>query len=149
MMKVVPATPDLVERIKLQPDQCRQDNRSEWIGHPNVPSLLHQWGIVALDGEEPFAAGLILPWREGLAEALAWIGEVCLTSFPHQRVLYTSAKALIDEAQRKGFFRIEARAEATHARAISWLEHLGFAYEGTLRQYGPGREDYYLYARCA
>lgn len=149
MIRVVAATPELIAQIELQPAQVSDDNRDLWIGSPQAAQLLPRWGIVGVDDEKPFAAGLFLPMRPGLGAAMAWISQRCIESFAHKKVLVRSAHDLLAAAERKGYWRIEAHVDPRHGRAIPWVEHLGFEYEGRMRAWGLHREDFLLYARVA
>ena len=52
-----------------------------------------------------------------------------------------------------GFHRVQATTATTNTAMRRVLEHIGYAFEGTLRGYGPtvdgGREDYAMYAFTA
>ena len=46
-----------------------------------------------------------------------------------------------------GLWRVQAFVLSTFARARTWVERLGFAYEGLMRRAAPNGEDFALYAR--
>jgi hypothetical protein len=53
---------------------------------------------------------------------------------------------LIDQVEVWRLHRLQAIVRHDNAKALTLLIHLGFEYEGTARQFGPDRADYYLYA---
>jgi hypothetical protein len=43
--------------------------------------------------------------------------------------------------------RLQITVQASHIVSQSWVERLGFQFEGVLKKYGPDGEDYLLFAR--
>ncbi len=48
-----------------------------------------------------------------------------------------------------GIHRFQASCLSGHKDLEKWFKTLGFVKEGTMRKYGPGGEDFYMYARVS
>lgn len=46
-----------------------------------------------------------------------------------------------------GYHRMQTVVACEDPRAIRWIESMGFIREGKMIAYGPGREDYFRYAK--
>jgi len=94
------------------------------------------------DGEPVFAGGVVnLHWSRGEAWMLPteWFHN-------HVRTCFRFIKQMVPEMAKVGQFK---RLQATCSIMISTnlFRHLGFEYEGTLKQFGPNGETCHMYAR--
>jgi hypothetical protein len=95
-----------------------------------------------LDGVPVFAGGVVnQEWHRGEA----WI---LPTPFfrQHVKTCFRIVQKMLPEiAAEKGFVRVQA--VVSDGVSIALFEHLGFAYEGTLKHFGPLGETCRLYAK--
>lgn len=54
---------------------------------------------------------------------------------------------MVPTLRQAGAHRIECASIADHETAHQWLRVLGFSYEGVMRGYGKGGEDFYRFAQ--
>lgn len=52
-------------------------------------------------------------------------------------------------ALMKDLRRVQCEVMAENTAAVKYIETFGFLREGTMKNYGPNGEDYYLYARVS
>lgn len=91
-----------------------------------------------------FCAGLYLV-RPGVAE-LWWRGHPDVVRHPIE-VVRTSKWYLEKGAAALKIWRAQAAVNAEWPAACRFAEICGLEREGTMRQFGPNREDFYMYAR--
>jgi RimJ/RimL family protein N-acetyltransferase len=79
--------------------------------------------------------------------------EIGISLFPESRGLGIGREAvalLTSHLLDAGFHRVQATTATTNAAMRRVLEHVGYTFEGILRDYGPtaegGREDYAMYS---
>lgn len=60
--------------------------------------------------------------------------------------LYRYSKSFLDSLM-KDYSRVQCEVLATNSKAINFIETFGFEKEGLLRNYGPNKEDFFMYAR--
>jgi len=104
------------------------------------------YAMTLMAEEKPVAcAGLVLLGRD---KAEAWV--LLSNSFhPYVYTLYKGIKeGLINWLEVKKLRRIQATIDP-YPKVVNWIEHLGFQYEGRLRNYGPQGQDYLMYSRVA
>ena len=94
------------------------------------------------DGVPVFAGGVVnLLWHRGEAWMLAtpWFRD-------HWRVCFKKMVSIVPTMAKDGKFK---RVQATCSVMMSTrlFTHLGFAYEGTMKCFGPNGETCYMYAR--
>ena len=82
--------------------------------------------------------------------------EIGVSLFPESRGLGIGREAvalLTNHLLDAGFQRVQATTATANAAMRRVLEHVGYTFEGTLRDYGPtvdgGREDYAMYSFTA
>jgi len=102
------------------------------------------------DGEPVFAGGVVnLQWSRGEAWMLPtpWFRN-------NVRTCFRFIKKMVPEMARAGGFkRLQATCSIIKAdalaeiKAVRTVSHLGFLYEGTMKQYGPNGETCHMYAR--
>lgn len=89
-------------------------------------------------------AGVIIPW-EGVGQFWMIPGNLVPK---YAKTVWKEAKLFIkDSTERFNLCRVQATARERDARAIRWIERLGFQREGLLRCYGQNRENHFMYAR--
>jgi len=90
------------------------------------------------------AYGIIEMWP-GVARAWALFSESVIKE--HPSLLGFRVQKDLRRAEQLGFHRIEATTCVEHIEASVFLAWLGFAQEGLMRCYTPGRDHTYLYAK--
>jgi len=100
--------------------------------------------FTALVNGEPVMVGGFSKTNGGAATAWMWgtdnakYAAVEFTRFSKRAVKYLLENGV--------FHRIQAFPAVFHTRAARWIEAIGMKREATLRKYGCGGEDFYLYA---
>ena len=114
---------------------------------PEYASWLKMWGpaFSAWDEDKVLgSAGLIriAPWR---ASVWVYLGQdVLAKKFLLHRKIVRGLKQLVEE---HNIHRLDAEVLATDERAISWIEKLGFIFEGDKPGVGPNGETYKGFGR--
>lgn len=66
----------------------------------------------------------------------------------HPKLLHTSGLFVVEALDKnENVHRIQSLVERGDTTAYRWMERLGFEEEGLLKQYGPDRKDYHMFAR--
>lgn len=131
-VEITPLTTEHLDALPLPPGLDRRAYFSEG-------SVAH---CVLVDGTPVFAGGIVnLQWNRGEA----WIVP---TPFLRSHLL-TCVRSMRDFLPQMAQSRKFARVQATCIEGVSasLFRHLGFAYEGTLRKFGPRGETCDLYCR--
>jgi hypothetical protein len=133
-----PLTPDDLEAIlpyvALESDRAAIRWRVLLEG-PNTAFLI-DGRVVAAGGFQLHNLGTAEPWLATTPEGRA-----------NFRPLYRAIVAwLIEQIEAWRLHRLQAIVRCDDEKARVLLEHLGFTYEGTARQFGPDRADWYVYA---
>lgn len=84
----------------------------------------------------------------GVQRIMPSVGEAWLMFSPKGREyigVLKKAKELLGSSM-KSFQRIQAAADSRDSRYSSFLEHLGFTFEGVLRKYGIQGQDMRMYS---
>jgi len=97
-----------------------------------------------LEGELAGVAGLALCWP-GVAEA--WFGPTVVTRRASLGVIKALDLALRKTAGRLSLHRVGASILKSNRTAARFAEVLRFEREGTMKQFGPQRQDFLRYAR--
>lgn len=99
---------------------------------------------LAIDSEgKPLAVGGCSQLRVGVWQT--WMLVPDATWKTHARELTGQVMALQKEMQKQGH-RIQTLVLSDRKRAKVWYGTLGLEYEGTLREYGAGGEDFDMYS---
>jgi len=137
MTEIVPLTPEYLDKLlEGAPDlMAAQLSRSYFSPGSSSLCLLN-------DGEPVFAGGIVnLQWNRGEA----WI---IPTHFfrSHAKLCLRSLKEYLPKmAQECGFIRVQATCIKGVSDRI--FPFLGFAYEGTLKKFGPHQETCTMWSR--
>ena len=66
----------------------------------------------------------------------------------HKFWLYKNSKKYLNLLVVKNkLWRVHATVACNHMAGCSWIESFGFEMESTLKEYGPYREDHYMYRK--
>lgn len=89
-------------------------------------------------------AGVIIAWG-GMGEFWMVPGKLVPR---YAKSVWKEAKLFIaDSIGRYNLHRIQATVRERDARAIRWIERLGFEKEGLMRCFGADRDNHFMYAR--
>ena len=117
------------------------------VGLPQIDEVLTLFARTLEHEGRPLACFGVWPVWAGVGRAWSMISEEARRSYP--KSLYKAVRAnlaVVEERNRLG--RIEATVRFGHPSAHGWIRHLGFNYEGLMRNYGIGCvADFHLYAR--
>lgn len=93
-----------------------------------------------------FISGVFILWP-GVGEAWSAVSDL-VERYP---LFYTkTVRTYLDQIiQDYRLHRLQAQVVAYHTRSLLWVKLLGFKLEAVLKQYGPNREDHYLFARLS
>jgi RimJ/RimL family protein N-acetyltransferase len=143
--------------VKLQPYRTADLAQAPWRASEDryefgshVSEALREQGpaftLWDTDNRPLGAAGVVL-MHPGVAEAWiwvsAWLDERC-----HGIAAARACRMLIDGMQRsRRIRRLQAIVMAGDGRAYRFARWLNFEPEGTLREFGPKREDFIMLAR--
>ncbi len=103
----------------------------------NARSWVVEGSVIAIIGVSRFWKGVGVVWT-------------LLSDESRQRgvALTRGARKQLDMLfEERGYWRIQATIEHGDEEARQWITSLQFGYEGTMREYGPGRETHDMYAR--
>ena len=95
-----------------------------------------------VDGVPVICAGIVLI-TTGVGEVWT-ITDKIADRYPI--LLHKTVLQLLKKLDDLGFHRLQSIC-SMWGNTFKWLEKLGFEYEGTMRQFGPNKEDYCLYGR--
>ncbi|KKK61769.1 hypothetical protein LCGC14_3011020 [marine sediment metagenome] len=100
------------------------------------------------DGRLICSAGFIMLFP-GVANGYAW-GYFSDLIHKYPIATHKIMIKMIDTAEKKyGLKRLQVDCVKGFGRAIKWLEHLGFEYEGEMRRYGPNGETMLRFGRVS
>jgi len=132
-----------VQSLKLRledTDRLIYRNEAEWleVAKKSIAYTL-------LYDDKILCCGGVCFYREGFGEA--WI--LCSHGVEdHPLITVRAVKNVIEDIMKFcQVHRVQATVRCDWDRAQKFIEFLGFQKEGTLRQYGPDRSDYYMYSR--
>ena len=121
------------------------------LGPQASPASLLAWGKLHesqkpnvtfwVDGVPVASGGFYIMWN-GVAESWVALNEVV----PMREVVEVK-RQFLDWIEEYQLWRVAAQVISTFRKGIRFVEWLGMEYEGTMRSFGPAREDYLLYAR--
>ena len=131
-----------IEAIALGPDYRAFDSLRHESG---MPETLAGWPGYAglIEGRVAVVGGLI-PATE--TRAILWMAAAPAMRQRHYLATMRPARNLLAFAHVRGVVRIEAHIRGDWAAAARWIAALGFSFEGRMRKFGPGGEDFDLYA---
>jgi hypothetical protein len=95
--------------------------------------------------DNPVCAGGIVPLWPGVAEAWMLISKY-VNQYPLS-VYKSVSSVMLDIIEKMELFRVQTVIKEDDKTAIRWIERLGYTREGLLRQFGPDRQDYFIYGR--
>ena len=102
-------------------------------------------GYTALVNDKIIMVGGILPIWEGVGEAWAFITHDAKDNLIES---YRCIRDMFDTMiKEKHLRRVQASALADFSQGQNMLEHLGFEYEGCLRQHSTEGIDMYIYGK--
>lgn len=141
-MELIPFVPYHVARIELQQTQ---EKDAAYCTPERAAALVNDMAWSVIQGDEIWASGGILPVWEGRAIAWALLSHRIGPS--RFRRIHTLVKRGLEEAHRRGYWRIETTVDPEFDNAARWVAALGFRYEGRMRKFGPDGRDHLLVAR--
>lgn len=96
------------------------------------------------DGVPVFCAGVVdIGWQRGEAWTL-----VSRLFYENKKVCYRVVKNFLKYCfENNQYQRIQSVISPDLDAGESWMRHLGFTKEGTLRKFGPNNEDVVMYSR--
>ena len=96
------------------------------------------------NGEILGSAGFVSPWP-GVANGWGFFSELI---YKYPLTLHKAMISMIAKLEEKhNLIRLQAECLKGYDKAIKWLIHLGFEYEGEMRNYGPTGETMLRFAR--
>lgn len=137
---------DRAEVLALQPDNLDTTaSIAHWIDHvlKGLAAGGEAW-VVSL-GDEPVAAGGLVPVPGRAAHALSW----CVGSARKREagpLIFKIAARVHETWQKDGVRRFQCTC-LDSGDPSDWLMRLGYQREGRLRQVGRGGEDFLLWGR--
>lgn len=130
-MHLIPFEKWHLAQVVPQPAQANADLSGDWVSDGVA------W--TAVDGGSIVACGGLLSQWEG--RHVAWLLIGC---GGHLHAIVKAARRVLCSCAAR---RIEATVSAQFTQARKLVEMLGFDFEGTLKAYGPGGEDFHMFAR--
>jgi len=141
-MEVVPFTIEHFDALELKP------------GSPVSRERRPLFEIFAKAGpaRTMFDGDLVIGCSGILCGAWKGIGEVWSIPSVHvpkyPKSVYKEAMIFINESiEALDLYRLHTTIREEDTTAIRWIEKLGFQREGLMRQFGPWKENHYMYAR--
>ena len=119
---------------------CASRRNDDLIEFAHECVALGGWVALTIDGEPAIMGGFAMVWDD---MANAWMvgtdraGECIITATRFAR------KAMV----LMGFKRYQAFSACFHTQSHEWLEYLGFAKAHTMKYWGRGGADFYLFER--
>lgn len=97
-----------------------------------------------IDGEVVGSSGVVLMgWKRGEAWSL-----LSSLFYKYPKESYGAIKKNLEVIVKdKGLRRVQSLIKLDLESGPSWMKHLGFEYEGTLKAFGPSGEDLMIFAR--
>jgi hypothetical protein len=140
MIRLVKLEQCHLDGIQLQP---KQDKR--WFtGELGAMLLEQQFSFALVDDATTWAVGGAVETHDGVARM--WVG-IAEDAGTRLLMVIRWTQRAIESLFGNGFHRVEAHVKTDFAEAHRMVRLLGMEFEGIMRQYGPDREDYALYAR--
>lgn len=99
----------------------------------------------ALDGQFAVASFGITPAWSGMATLWAVFSRD-IENYGMQ--LYRGTKLFLDNLM-ESHHRLQCEVLASNEKFVNFIERFEFEREGTMRKYGPLKQDFYIYARVA
>lgn len=138
MVEVVPARPEMIDQIDVQPAQQAIGAELDYAALKRLLAIGH--GFAAVDGDRVYGIlGAYEIWRD---RAIAW-ALLSRDIGPAMTPLHRSVQRWFRMAP---WSRIEAHIDPSHDAAGKWAAMLGFEREGLMRKFFNGR-DFDLWAR--
>jgi hypothetical protein len=147
----------MIEVIQYEPEHAKDiilrnaRGRDEWLANfPEWEKWVIGWKTegpavtIVIDGKIVACGGVTLTeWNKGEAWTLF---SSLLYKYPKTcfKVSRDTINKIIED---KKLTRVQALASPIHPETQTFLQHLGFGYEGVMRAYGPNEEDMILYSR--
>lgn len=138
-----------VKFLPCQPEHLSAFNFGE---HGDMGGIAQRKELAAyartmeVDGDVAACYGITPLWN-GVGMAWAFISDRAREHGP--ALSFSVAKGLFHMEHLAHFHRIEASVRCDFDVASSWLERLGFEYEGVGRRRDPDGSDHLLYARVS
>lgn len=142
--------PFKIEHAKYIVEKENKRDQEAWVEPPIVDNWCKQWEgklwayTVLVDGEPVACGGLaLMEWQK----AEAWA--VFSSDFKKHilfiyKIIKLGLKASFHELNLR---RIQTTIDPQYPENITWIEKLGFEYEGRLRKYGNAGQDMLIYSR--
>lgn len=136
MIKIVPTTPEHLEKIELR---AAFENERKPIDAPGAITLLKEGSPIAIFGGYVLAPGVYQVW--GLVSDQV---KECPMAF------HRSVKLLLSyQIHNLKVRRTQMSVRCGFQAGWRWATALGFRPEGIMKQYGPDGSDYWLFGRVA
>jgi hypothetical protein len=100
---------------------------------------------VCVDGKPMTCFGVVPLWK-GVGEIWMIPDKFMLSKFK-TKFHKGAFKFMLTTAKQLKLHRIQCTVKSNNTRAIKWIESMKFLKEGIVKQYGPDKEDYIMYAR--
>ena len=145
MLDIRPFQPGDVDALELQHQQLAEFvTIADWRGMIREGARRGPAWTGWLDGRVIGVAGITLHWQ---GRAQAWCALAPGIPKPVWVGIHRAVATRLAQLRELGVVRLEAETMRGFLAGDRWLRMLGFEYEGTMRCYGPGGEDFGRYAR--
>lgn len=100
-------------------------------------TLLSPDGIICIAGVAPVWPGVGAAWS---------VTSDLVNKYP--KAYFKATKQVLDAISADWkLHRVQVSVNVENKKAVNWVQHLGFQFEGLMRAYGVDKQDHYLYAR--
>lgn len=118
----------------------RREDREIYANYPRLgPSY------TLLDGDIPIISGGVAIMWQGVGDSWMLVSKH-IRRYPLS--VYKNVSSIMESIiERHKLHRIQTVIKEDDSTAIIWIERLGYTREGVLRQFGPDRQNYFIYGR--
>ena len=121
----------------LDSDSGARDHYSKVDSSTSLSGLVGSDNVICIAGVQPIWDGVGYAWVRFSKDARE-----------HKFWLYKNIKKYLNLLVVKNkLWRVHATVACNHMAGCSWIESFGFEMESTLKEYGPYREDHYMYRK--
>ena len=121
----------------LDSDSGARDHYSKVDSSTSFSGIVGSNHVICIAGVEPIWDGVGYAWVRFSKDARE-----------HKFWLYKNIKKYLNLLVVKNkLWRVHATVACNHMAGCSWIESFGFEMESTLKEYGPYREDHYMYRK--
>ena len=121
----------------LDSDSGARDHYSKVDSSTSFSGIVGSDHVICIAGVQPIWDGVGYAWVRFSKDARE-----------HKFWLYKNIKKYLNLLVVKNkLWRVHATVACNHMAGCSWIESFGFEMESTLKEYGPYREDHYMYRK--